>query len=131
MSSIFDNLLSDAEKVWVAEAVALVQPSTCTIRRLVSQSDGMGGIHEGYDDVETMPCRISPEQRGKVEAEVGAALRDGQTYRVSLPAATSVLLDDHLRVNGAEYSVVGVRSPSDVEIERVVYVVPAQKGSTP
>ena len=31
----------------------------------------------------------------------------------------------------AEYSVVGVRSPSDVEIERVVYVVPAQKGSRP
>ena len=131
MTSIFDNLLTDAEKVWVAEAVALVQPSTCTIRRLVSQSDGMGGILESYDDVETVQCRISPESRGKVEQMVGGTIRSGATFRVSLPAATAVLLDDHLRVNGAEYSVVSVRSPSDVEIERVVYVVEAQKGSTP
>lgn len=124
MASILDNFLTPSEQAWVRAQVQYLQPSQVELQRFQRASDGMGGVIETWSTVATCECRLSPEIAGRTESFLTDKVKDGQYFRLSMPAGTDVRISDRAMVDGKTYRIEGVREPSDVEIERVAYVVP-------
>jgi len=115
-------VLSAREQACLAADVATVLPSTVTLSRPTTASDGLGGRSSVFAPVDTYAARITPMNNQQAEEEVGARLSNGTVYRVALPAGTDVRSTDRITYDGTAYSVEAVRAPRSVEVERVVYV---------
>lgn len=113
-------MLSAREIAELAADVALVQPSTITLTRASSASDGLGGRSNTFATVAQYAARVTPISTQEAEEEIGAKIKNGTYYRIALPAGTDARLGDRITFSGLTLSVEAVATPSTLEVERRV-----------
>lgn len=118
-------MLSAKDIACLADDLADVHPDTVTLSRSTKASDGMGGQTETWSTVGTYAARVTPVSIQQAEENLGSELKDGTYFRVALPRATDVRIDDRIEYDSLTLSVESVLAPRSVEIERIVYVVRA------
>lgn len=120
-------MLNACDLAKLAEDVALVQTDSITLTRASSASDGLGGRTNTFSTVATYDARVAPVSTQQAEEEVGARLKDGMYYRVSLPAGTDIRTGDRISYGSLVLSVEAVMSPGTLEIERKVFAIRAAR----
>lgn len=102
-----------------ADIVALL-PDSCEIKRLTTDSDGMGGQTESWDTQATVSCRIAPAGGGPQERTIANKLSSVSAWTITLPAETDVKTTDRLVVGSRAFEVVAVLARSGEVARRVV-----------
>jgi len=120
-------MLSARDIACLAADVATVQPDSITLTRASAASDGLGGRTNTFSTVATYAARVAPVSTQQAEEEVGARLKDGMYYRISLPAGTDVRTADRIVYGTLTLSVEAVMSPGTLEVERKVFAVRAAR----
>lgn len=118
-------MITTRELAALATDVATVLPTTATIQRASTASDGAGGRTRTFSTVATVSCRITPDAMGAREALGNDKVKDTEPYRVAFPAGTDVRLADRVTISGLVLSVEAVRTPRSVEVERVTFCMKA------
>lgn len=102
--------------------------TTITVRRRVTQSDGVGGQESEWTTLGESPARVSQPPPGELLVIAGQTKRD-LTHRVYFPAGTDIVRGDRvLTAGGAELAVESVLDPSEPAYRRAQCVL-AQEGN--
>jgi SPP1 family predicted phage head-tail adaptor len=118
-------MLSAKDLACLDKDLADLYPSSVTLSRAATVSDGLGGETETWSSVGSLSARVSPISTQQAEEIVGSEIKDGMYYRVVFPRGTDVRLDDRVVFGTITLSIEAVMAPRSVEIERVVYGVKA------
>lgn len=126
------SILSDCEMAGILEEFAPggaldgLYPSLFQKSESGMTSDGMGGLIPGGTTLTDFPGRIAPLQGVAREQAVGDRFAGREVYRIATPlGAVEITISDRIEYpdKGMTFSVESVKTPSDVDIELIIYVV--------
>lgn len=113
-------MLSASEVASMRTTAERALPSTCTIQRKTSVSDGGGGTTETWASyAEDVACRVAPAGGGET-GTAGDRINDETTHIVTLPALADITEADRLVIDGQTYEATAVRKRGVWEITRRV-----------
>ena len=95
-------------------------PGSAVIYNETWASDSGGGGSLSFSASGTVSCRIAPLTAG--EREVGDRMDPNARWIVTLPANTTIDLDNRIVTGGGTFSVLAIRAPRSYEITRRVEV---------
>src|SRR5687767_5986156 len=97
-------------------------PGTAIIQNEAQVSDGGGGYTTTFTSSGTVACRIAPVGRQTGEGELGDRMSPDAQWVVTLPAETTIDLDNRILTGGGTFSVLAIHAPRGYEITRRVEV---------
>jgi hypothetical protein len=115
-------VLTEPELERLRSAANLTLPGTAVIRSETWASDGGGGGSMSYTASGTVDCRIAPVGRQTGEGEIGERMSPDAQWIVTLPANTTIDLQDQIVTGGGTFSVLAIRAPRSYEMTRRVEV---------
>jgi hypothetical protein len=113
-------LLTNAQLTRMRADAAESLPGTAVIYNETWASDGGGGGSTTFSASGTVSCRIAPLTAG--EREEGDRMDPNAKWIVTLPANTTVDLDNRILTGGGTFSVLAIRGPRSYEVTRRVEV---------
>jgi hypothetical protein len=116
------TLLTEAELDRMRSVAAEALPGTAVIQNETWASDGGGGGTQTFSASGTVACRIAPVGRQTGEGEIGDRMSPDAQWIVTLPAETTIDLDNRILTGGGTFSVLAIRAPRGYEITRRVEV---------
>lgn len=120
-------MLDPCDIAKLAADVATVQTDTLTLTRPSNASDGMGGRTQTFSTVSSYGARVTPISTQQAEEEIGAKIKDGMYFRLSLPAGTDIRTGDRVTYGTLTLSIEAVMAPGTLEIERRAVAVRAAR----
>lgn len=105
-------MLTTAELASIRAVQAAALPDRCSILRIGTASDGMGGFTSTWAAVASeVPCRLSSMVQRPSENVAATALQSTVLYMLTLPALTDIRPTDRVIVGATTFEVAGVLSP--------------------
>lgn len=107
------SYLTQAELNQLRADIVPLLSGTAIIQRKALTSDGQGGYTTVWSNIGTASCRIEPFPRVTVTGAESSGERpiSQKSWFVIVPAGTDIKPIDRVQSAGAQYEVVGVRSP--------------------
>ena len=93
-------------------------PGTAVVQSGTFTSDAGGGGTQAWTASGTFDCRLAP--RSGDEREIGDRTSSDADWVITLPALTSIEVDDRILTHGGTFSVVALRAPRSYEVSRRV-----------
>lgn len=116
-------MLTTSEIALMRTTIEDALPGTAVIHTSTLASDGQGGWIPTYSASGTVVARLSPEGLRGEEPELAGRISEVRHLVLTIPAETTVSVDDRIVYDGETFDVVEVRDRTPWELSRRVRVV--------